>query len=444
MLIAAAQKELGGTPIELKLEYPAIPEAQAAVPSSLESIRAVGLPVGLKIEAVEVPESQLESELRAGRKFDLAYRVLRCDEPVLEAGPLLCPGYDAPPETDALASAASPRILQLLLQLERAAELATARGLAHPDRPRVARRAAGAAALAGGRPLRLADPAEGPGRGRRPALPGHRIVGDHAVDRQGPWTMQMSLRSARASRLGSSIARPRGAACIGVRRWPCRSASCRPWQLALPQDCRCRDRPAPGSTARRRRQRPRRRPPPPSRSTGSRIGSSSTSRSIPRPGSTRPGGRTCSGNGRRSCIGSSGPPWSVTIAGRPSPLASGNLDALEAAAFAKFDPSFDKIWLVRISAGAGTSGLLFTGREYDTATRTLGPFQQHKATVLADAPRALLQFTRELFNPTAVITGQEGGRALLQVRGAAIPPASRARARSSPRGRSSSRSAWST
>ena len=35
-------------------------------------------------------------------------------------GLLLCPGYDAPPEADALASAASPRILQLLLQLERA------------------------------------------------------------------------------------------------------------------------------------------------------------------------------------------------------------------------------------------------------------------------------------------------------------------------------------
>jgi peptide/nickel transport system substrate-binding protein len=130
MLIAAAHKELGGTPIELKLEYPAVAEAQAVVPRLLEAIRAVGLPVGLKIEGVEVPESQLESELRAGRKFDMAYRVLRCDEPVLEAGPLLCPGYDSPPETDALASAASTRILQLLLQLERAADVPTARGLA--------------------------------------------------------------------------------------------------------------------------------------------------------------------------------------------------------------------------------------------------------------------------------------------------------------------------
>ena len=43
---------------------------------------------------------------------------------------LLCPGYDAPAETNALASGASPRILQLLMQLERAGEWATARGLA--------------------------------------------------------------------------------------------------------------------------------------------------------------------------------------------------------------------------------------------------------------------------------------------------------------------------
>jgi peptide/nickel transport system substrate-binding protein len=130
MLIAAAVKELGNTPIELKFEYPAIPEAQAVVPIIAEAFRSAGLPAGLKIEVVERPESELEAELRAGRRFDLAYRALRCDEPILGAGLLLCPGYDAPPETDALASAASTEILQLLLQLERAAELPTARGLA--------------------------------------------------------------------------------------------------------------------------------------------------------------------------------------------------------------------------------------------------------------------------------------------------------------------------
>jgi peptide/nickel transport system substrate-binding protein len=130
MLIAGAAKELGNSPIELKFEYPAIPEAQAVVPVIAEALRTAGLPAGLKIETIERPEAQLESELRAGRPFDLAYRALRCDEPILEAGLLLCPGYDAPPDTDALGSAASTRILQLLLQLERAADLPTARGLA--------------------------------------------------------------------------------------------------------------------------------------------------------------------------------------------------------------------------------------------------------------------------------------------------------------------------
>jgi hypothetical protein len=119
-----------------------------------------------------------------------------------------------------------------------------------------------------------------------------------------------------------------------------------------------------------------------------------------------------------------GPPWSISIAGSPSPLVSGDLEALDADAFARFDPAFDKIWLIRISAGAAGSGLVFSGREYDPATRRLGALQKSQAFVLADAARALLQFSLELFNPTAVITGQEGGRALLLVRGASITPAS--------------------
>jgi peptide/nickel transport system substrate-binding protein len=126
MLVAAARKDLGGRPIKLTFEYPAIPECRVAAGKMAEMFRIAGV----EIEPVEVTESRLETELRAGRRFDLAYRVLRCDDPILEAGPLLCPAYDAPPEADPLASAASPRILQLLLQLERAGDWPTARGLA--------------------------------------------------------------------------------------------------------------------------------------------------------------------------------------------------------------------------------------------------------------------------------------------------------------------------
>jgi peptide/nickel transport system substrate-binding protein len=126
MLVAAARKELGNAPIKLRFEYPAIAEVQAVVDKLAASIREAGV----EIVTVEVRPSQLETELRAGRRFDLAYRTLRSNEPVLDAGLLLCPGYDAPPGADALASVASPHILQLLLQLERAAEWPSARGLA--------------------------------------------------------------------------------------------------------------------------------------------------------------------------------------------------------------------------------------------------------------------------------------------------------------------------
>jgi peptide/nickel transport system substrate-binding protein len=126
MLIVAARKELGNRPIRLTFEYPAIPECRAVAGKLAEAFRAAGV----EIEPIEVSESKLEGELRAGRRFDLAYRVLRCDDPIQDAGTLLCPAYDAPPEVDPLASSASPRILQLLLQLEHAGEWPTARGLA--------------------------------------------------------------------------------------------------------------------------------------------------------------------------------------------------------------------------------------------------------------------------------------------------------------------------
>jgi peptide/nickel transport system substrate-binding protein len=140
MLVAAAKKELGedrlvasrkGTgdkvtlTLRLTLEYPDVPAAQAAVPRIVEGLEAAGL----EIEAIARPESELEGALRDGRRFDLAYRIATCPEPITDVGPLLCPGYDAPPSADGLAAVASPRILQLLLQLESASEFPTARGL---------------------------------------------------------------------------------------------------------------------------------------------------------------------------------------------------------------------------------------------------------------------------------------------------------------------------
>lgn len=125
MLIAAAQKELDEPVIRLTFQYPDLPAVQAGVGKIIEALTAAGI----EARAIARPESELENELRSGQRFDIAYRVATCREPITEAGPLLCPGYDAPPGRDALAAIASPRIHQLLLQLESATEFPTARGL---------------------------------------------------------------------------------------------------------------------------------------------------------------------------------------------------------------------------------------------------------------------------------------------------------------------------
>jgi hypothetical protein len=118
-----------------------------------------------------------------------------------------------------------------------------------------------------------------------------------------------------------------------------------------------------------------------------------------------------------------GAPWVVTVADPNSPLAIVELDSLEPGAFAGL-ASFDKVWVMRIAQEEPGSGLVLSGREYDTATQRLGPLQLRVVAARSDAPRAMLEFTRDLFNPTAVISGQEGGRALLTVQGAMIAPAS--------------------
>lgn len=124
-LVAAARKELGGGAVRLTFEYPPTAVARAICPKLAEAWNAVGVEVAAK----EVPERLLEAKLRGGGRFDLAYRATRPAEAAFDAGPTICPGYDAPPSTDPLASVASPRILQLLLDLDRAPETTAAQAL---------------------------------------------------------------------------------------------------------------------------------------------------------------------------------------------------------------------------------------------------------------------------------------------------------------------------
>lgn len=127
-----------------------------------------------------------------------------------------------------------------------------------------------------------------------------------------------------------------------------------------------------------------------------------------------------------------GPPWIATIAPPSSPVLDLDLAGLEratpaqAAAFEKAvrADAYDKVWVIHADRASSGPGIAFTGREYDTATRRLGPLQRHEVEVYSDAARALMQFTLDLFSPTAMINSEEGGRALLTVRGSSIEPAS--------------------
>ena len=65
-----------------------------------------------------------------------------------------------------------------------------------------------------------------------------------------------------------------------------------------------------------------------------------------------------------------GSPWVVSIAPASSPLSNLDLETLKPDAFTSVGP-FDKVWLIRIAQAETGSGLVFKGREYDTATRGL-------------------------------------------------------------------------
>lgn len=119
-----------------------------------------------------------------------------------------------------------------------------------------------------------------------------------------------------------------------------------------------------------------------------------------------------------------GTPWDLKFRAGPSPLAGPGLETLTPESFAGPAADFDKIWVIRIGLDPESGGFRATGREFDAATRRLGAVQSATAASDSMLPRALLGFSIELFNPVAVITGQEGGRALLTVRGGAVPPAS--------------------
>jgi hypothetical protein len=120
-----------------------------------------------------------------------------------------------------------------------------------------------------------------------------------------------------------------------------------------------------------------------------------------------------------------GAPWQIEVVGedRSGPLVLGvELETLEPGPIEALAGDVDKVWLIRV--GAAGSGLVFSGREYDVATRRLGPLQLREAAVARDAPRVLFRFSRDLFAPYAVIGERFAKDVNLIVRGASLEAAS--------------------
>lgn len=120
-----------------------------------------------------------------------------------------------------------------------------------------------------------------------------------------------------------------------------------------------------------------------------------------------------------------GAPWQVEVVGdnRAASLVLGDeIESIEAGPIEAYAGDVDKVWLVRV-AGAG-SGLVFSGREYDAATRRLGPLQRLGAPVVRDGPRVLFRFSLDLFAPYAVLGERFARDVNLIVRGGSLDPAS--------------------
>jgi hypothetical protein len=117
-----------------------------------------------------------------------------------------------------------------------------------------------------------------------------------------------------------------------------------------------------------------------------------------------------------------GAPWDLEVAAGDGPLATETLEALKPSQVAPLAADCDKAWIIQIEAE--DMGFAFTAREYDVVTRRLGPACRRPAPFPADASRALLVLSQDIFAPTAEIGPKVGGGVQITVRGASLPAAS--------------------
>lgn len=118
-----------------------------------------------------------------------------------------------------------------------------------------------------------------------------------------------------------------------------------------------------------------------------------------------------------------GAPWDLDVQRADGRLAVVTPGELTAEDFSTRAEGFDKLWVIRIDSFQGR-GLVFSGCEYDTLTRSLGTVSRRVAAAPDDAPRELLHFAVRLFTPTAVIGTAVGDQAQLTVQGSVPTPGS--------------------
>jgi uncharacterized protein (TIGR03067 family) len=116
-----------------------------------------------------------------------------------------------------------------------------------------------------------------------------------------------------------------------------------------------------------------------------------------------------------------GAPWDLDVAEGDGPLADDELDDVQPKALTPLAEGFDKLWLVSI--GPRDGGYSLSAREFDAATKLLGPTCHRPAPDPADAPRALFQLALDVFTPMAEIGESSGGGVSITVQGAALPAA---------------------
>jgi hypothetical protein len=117
-----------------------------------------------------------------------------------------------------------------------------------------------------------------------------------------------------------------------------------------------------------------------------------------------------------------GAPWSLDIRLAEGVLDTTSLDAMADVDLVTASKDVEQLWVIRVEADA-RGGASLLGRDWDVATKRLGPLRKRMAPDPDDLPRSLMQLSFDLFAPAAEILSTLGDVVQLSVQGAGLTPA---------------------